>query len=290
MKWYQAKEQAAGEKRLYITWLIYKMLGRKAVRIVAVIVTFFAFLGAKEARRCSKKYLEIIELKPSLYNQVRHFLEYSFSLVDNMEVFSGNYDTGRIIFNSGQDKIYFDEIISHGAFLIFSHLGNINVLRALVNKYNLPANIFIATEQSKIFNGFMKKIEINVPFTTYPVEKISIETSIEIKDKLARGELVFIAGDRTSKNSTNTEQKLFGQKVQFPAGTFRFAKLMECPVYFICALREGDNSKVYLKKFISDVPKSELADVMQKEFVSFLEKLTPLAPFQFFHFYDLFEN
>ena len=97
----------------------------------------FRILGAKEARRCSKKYLEIIELKPSLYNQFRHFLEYSFSLVDNMEVFSGNYDTGRIIFNSGQDKIYFDEIISHGAFLIFSHLGNINVLRALVNKYNL---------------------------------------------------------------------------------------------------------------------------------------------------------
>lgn len=290
MKWYQLKEQAAGEKRLYITWLIYKTFGKKTVQAIATLITFFAFLGAKEPRRCSKKYLKIIGIKPVIFNQFRHFLEYSFALVDRMEVFSGNYDYNKIIFDSEEDAHSLKEDVAKGIFFICSHLGNIEMMRALLWKYPANVNVFLSAEQCKTFNSFIKQIEVETPIKTYPVEDINIHTSIEIKDKLSKGEFVFMAGDRTSKTSTNTEGKLFGHKVQFPIGTFRFAQLMGSPVYFICALREGDKYRIYLKKFIADAPKSELADIMQKDFVNFVEKLTPLAPLQFFHFYDLFED
>lgn len=288
MKWYQVKEQAAGEKRLLITWEIYKIFGKKAVKLIAFLVTLFAFPGAKEARRCSKRFLEIIGLNPSLKNQFRHFLEYSYSLVDNIEVFSGNYDYNKIIFASEENKILWDKIIAHGGFLIFSHLGNINILRAFLNKYDVPANVFMSTEQAQIFNGFIKKIEVEVPVTTYPVEKIGIDTSIEVKEKLARGEIVFMAGDRTSRKSTNTEVKFLGQNVFFPQGTFVFARLMESPVYFVCALRDGENYRVYIREFISSKNKSERISQMQEEYIAFLESLTYKAPLQFFNFYDMF--
>ena len=297
MRWYQVKEQAAGIKRLMLMYHIYCIAGKKAVKFITFFVTFFAFIFAPQIRYYSKKYLHQVGVKPTLKNQFLHFLSYANILIDNMETFINKFNPANITFADEDTKNNFFNIVREkkGGFLISSHLGNIHVLRSFLsaeyNKYNVHVNIFLSETQCKIFNEFIRRIMLpQNDVTTYPVEQITIGTPIEIKEKIDRGELVFIAGDRTSKNSTNTEQKLFGQKVQFPAGTFRFAKLMECPVYFICALREGDNSKVYLKKFISDAPKSELADVMQKEFVSFLEKLTPLAPFQFFHFYDLFEN
>ena len=42
MKWYQQKEQAAGEKRLIILWNIYKFCGRKFVKFLVWFITFFA--------------------------------------------------------------------------------------------------------------------------------------------------------------------------------------------------------------------------------------------------------
>ena len=291
MKWYQAKEQAAGEKRLLITWKIYKIFGKKAVKIIAFFVALFAFLPAVDARRASKRFLEIIGIKPSLKNQFKHFLEYSYSLVDNMEVFSGNFDYNKIVFESEEDEKYWDEIIAHGGFLIFSHLGNINILRAFLAKYSVPANAFMAEEQCRVFNGFIKKISVEVPVTSYPVEKINIDTSIEIKDKLSRGEIVFMAGDRTSKNSTNIEVKLFNHKVMFPLGTFTFAYLMESPVYFVCVLKDGENCRFYLKKFFSlSLKKSEKIKQMQNDYIQFVENLTYKFPFQFFNFYDIFEK
>ncbi len=284
-KWYQVKEQSAGEKRLLLTWKIYKIFGKKAVQILAFFITFFAFLNAKETRRCSKKYLNIIGIKPTLTNQFRHFLEYSWSLVDRMEVFSGNFDYNKIIFDNKDDE----KIFENGVFVICSHLGNIDIMRAFLDKYpEKRVNAFLAKEQCKIFNSFIKQIAVEKPVTTYAVEDIGIETAIEIKDKLSAGEIVFMAGDRTSKNSTNSDVQFLGHKVQFPTGTFKFAEIMDCPIVFACALRENDKYRVYVKKFIPETKKCY--EQLRVEFVKFLEKHIPLAPFQFFHFYDLFED
>lgn len=291
MRWYQLKEQAAGEKRLFLTWYIYKIFGKRAVRLVAFFVTVFAFLGGRGPRRNSAKFLKIIGLKPSLKNQFKHFLEYSYSLIDRMEVFSGNYDYHRIIFDSEEVKNSLINDFEKGVFFICSHLGNIDIMRSFMDKYpERRVNVFLSAEQCKIFNNFIKSIEIETPAVAYPVEDINIETSIEIKEKLSAGEIVIMAGDRTSKNSSNSEVELFGKRVLFPLGTFKFAQLMESPVYFVCALREGEKYRVYLQKFHSDVPKSQRALQMQKDFALFIENLTYKAPLQFFHFYDLFEE
>jgi len=290
MRWYQAKEQAAGAKRLLLTWKIYKIFGKKAVRVLAFFVTLFAFRGAKEQRRCSRKYLEIIGLKPSLINQFRHFLEYSLSLVDRMEVFSGNYDYRRINFESEDERNMLENDLDRGVFFICSHLGNIDIMRAFLAKNpDRHVNVFLSAEQCKIFQDFIKEIAVEMPVSTFPVEEIGVNTSIEIKERLSQGEIVFMAGNRVSKNSSNTEAELFGRKFLLPSGTFKFAQLMECNVYFAAALREGQNYRVYLKKFEFSGSKSETLRRMQKEYAEFLEKLTPLAPLQFFHFYDFFE-
>ena len=83
---------------------------------------------------------------------------------------------------------------------------------------------------------------------TYPVEQINISTPIEIKEKLDKGELVFIAGDRVSESgSTIFETKFLGKTVEFPLGTFKFAKLMDCPTFFIVLVKNkaGEKNKIF---------------------------------------------
>ena len=292
MKWYLLKEQAAGTKRLLLLYYIYGIFGRNAVKFLIYFITFFAFRAAKEIRKNSAKYLKIIGLEPSFKNQYRHFLEYSLSLLDRMEVFSGKFDLQRISFANENDRAMLDKDFDSGIFFICSHLGNIDVMRALLKKHpEKHIRVFLAKDQCKIFNNFIKSISEKTEVTTYPVEEIGLETSIETKESLNKGEFVFIAGDRTSKNAANFQAKLFSRNVELPLGTFRFAQLMEVPVYFVCALKdEQENYKIYLKKFTNYDSKKTTLINMQNEYIEFLENNTRNYPFQFFHFYDMFDK
>lgn len=293
MKWYQVKELGAGAKRLILLYNIYKIFGRRVVKFIVYFITFFAFCSAGYIRKCSAKYLKIIGLKPSLINQYRHFLEYSISLLDRMEVFSGKFSPERISFADESDKKKLDEDFNKGVFFICSHLGNIDVMRALLKKYpEKHVTVFLSEEHCRIFNDFIKTVSAKMNVSVCPVEDIGLETSIETQEKLNNGEFVFIAGDRTSKNAANFKTELFGKSVEFPLGTFKFAQIMEVPVYFVCAIKDKDDCyTVHLQKFspLDSQSKSVTLKNMQHEYVQFLEEKTKLAPLQFFHFYDMFE-
>ncbi|MBQ4078034.1 hypothetical protein IJD15_02500 [bacterium] len=297
MKWHEVKEQAAGEKRLLLLWYIYKILGKNIVKFIVFFVTFFALLGAKKIKESSKKYLKIIGQKDSFFNVYKHCLSYSFALVDRMEIFSDNFSPNKIEFANEESRAQlFDDLAKEkGMFFICNHIGNIDVMRALMLS-NAKNNckgvcVFLAKEQCKIFNSFIAKITTEQPILLYPVEDIDINTSIEIKEKLDNNFVVFMAGDRTSKNSINFETDFLNHKVDFPLGTFKFAQMMEVPTYFISALKEkNDKYKLHLKKFYPEETKKETLEKMKKEFVMFTEKMVELAPFQFYHFYDMFKD
>ena len=297
MKWYEVKEQAAGEKRLLLLWYIYKLIGKKAVKSIVIFVVYFAILGAKKIRETSKKYLKIVGIKPTSYNVYKHCLSYAFSLVDRMEIFSDNFSPEKIEFSDEKSKMQLFEDLAKekGMFFLCNHIGNIDVMRSLMlsNARNTCSGVcvFLAKEQCKIFNSFIGKISTNQPIYLYPVEDIDINTSIEIKEKLDNNYVVFMAGDRTSKNSINFETEFLSHKVDFPLGTFKFAQMMEVPTYFISAIKEkNDKYKLYAQKFFVDESKKTTLEKMKKEFVEFTEKMVNIAPFQFYHFYDMFKD
>lgn len=299
MKWYELKEQSAGTKRLMLLWYIYNFMGKTMVKVVVFFVTLFAFLGAKENKKCSKKYLKIIGIKPNNINIFKHFLSYSYSLVDRIESFSNNFPIEKLIFEDEQIK---EEMIKDlksgkGIFFICNHLGNVDILRSFIfsdlHKYCHSVCVFLSKEQCKVFNQFIENI--GVKFTTdvvpFPIEDININTSIELEERLKKGSIVFMAGDRISANSINFETNFLSHKVEFPLGTFKLAQMMNVATYFVSAIKiKGDKYSIHLKKFTPRETKKETLQAMQQEFVSFLEEKTKLAPYQFYHFYDMFAD
>ena len=190
-----------------------------------------------------------------------------------------------------------EEDIFKNAFFITTHVGNVEIMRSLFQLQNeiepKRVNIFLQANACKIFNDFLKTLELHIPeIEVFPVEEISPQTSIEISDRLQNGEIVFMAGDRLSAQNENVayEAKFLNHKVKFPLGTLKFALMLNVPVYFIVCVKDGKKYKIFTEKFVSEkLKRSEKLEYLKLQYVKFLEKYTLLYPEQFFNFYDMWE-
>ena len=295
MRWFQIKEQAAGKKRLLLSWYLYKIFGKNILYIISAMMSFFVVIFSPKIRKYSKKYFCTIEpytkLKPNIINVYKHIHSYADSLADKIILYSGNFDINNIDFETDNDKkLLFEDINSkNGVLFIFSHIGNIEVLQSLLmsNAYypQVSACIFLSKIQSQIFNSFLDSIKVKFPVKIFPVEETGISTGIELKNEAEKGNIIFIAGDRVSENCQRKifSSSIFGNKITLPKGSFKLAKVLEISTYFISAVKINNNYKVILQKVVDFSDKNII-----EQYSKYLERVILKNPFQFFHFYDFF--
>lgn len=288
-KWFQLAEEGAGKIRLQALKFMFDKFGEFPVRIIAFFVVLSVFLKAKDRRNASLKFFKIINKKHLLLSAFRQFLNYGNSLVDKFLSVMGKLDPQK--FELPEEDIF------KNAFFITTHVGNVEIMRSLFQLQSeiepKRVNIFLQANACKIFNDFLKTLELHIPeIEVFPVEEISPQTSIEISDRLQNGEIVFMAGDRLSAQNENVayEAKFLNHKVKFPLGTLKFALMLNVPVYFIVCVKDGKKYKIFTEKFVSEkLKRSEKLEDLKLQYVKFLEKYTLLYPEQFFNFYDMWE-
>ena len=288
-KWFQLSEEGAGKLRLQALKFMFDKLGEFPVRIIAFFVVLSVFLQAKDRRNASLKFFKIINKKHLLLSAFRQFLNYGNSLVDKFLSVMGRLDPQK--FELPEEDIF------KSAFFITTHVGNVEIMRSLFqlkNKFEPKrVNIFLQANACKIFNDFLKTLELHIPeIEAFPVEEISPHISIEISDRLQNGEIVFMAGDRISAQNENIayEAEFLNHKVKFPLGTLKFALMLNVPVYFIVCVKDRNKYKIFAEKFVSDKQKrTEKLEDLKLQYVNFLEKYTLMYPEQFFNFYDMWE-
>lgn len=284
MKWYEVKERSAGEKRLILTYYIFKIFGKIPVVAIAFFVALGTFFAGKDLRFYVKKYLSIVGEKSNNINVFKLFLSYAFSAVDKIEVFSQKFDKKKINTNSVCDLFWKLKSEKQGAVCIFSHIGNIDVARVLIGSEQ-KISILLSLEQAKIFRDFLGKISDFKNINLVAVEDIGIETVIDLKNRIENGEFVFIAGDRTSKTARNIEVEVLRRKVDFPYGTFKLAELLDAPVFFVSCLKQFKGYEMSVVQFPTNGAKK-----MAAAFADFVSELALKCPFQFYHFYDFFKE
>lgn len=301
-KWFKLKEQGAGEKRLELSWRLYKIFGAFPLRIIAFFVATTVFLTAKERRQAAENFFTILNKYTNknysvLFSSYKLFINYANSLVDKIISFSGKMKATKFVFADEKERQTMYNTIDkgHGAFFIITHVGNIEILRSLLMSGDFAqpvnVNIFFQTDMCETFNKFLKKAEIKTNVEILPVENINIDTSLKLSEKLKNGELSFIAGDRISAQNANKTFKctFLGRQIELPVGAFRFALLMESPVFFIVCAKSNRQYKIHVAEFIShNSGKKETLEDMKRAYRDFLEKYTLLYPHQFYNFFDIF--
>lgn len=291
--WYKQQEQGAGTGRLETLWIVYKIFGVRILKVVVWFVALFIWMFARDARRASKTYRKKLnryqashKMSISEFSSFGHIRQFAYSLVDKMVAFCDKGTKIKMSIDKNSDWAKFESLIKsgHGAFLICSHLGNIDALNAIPNRGNMVMHAFMRTGQNAVFRRFLDHHNINLRTIFHSTDDIDISVAGEIYDAIARGELAMMAGDRVSANNPgrNISVEFLGEESKLPIGVFKFARSMECPVFAIFLLNKSrENYTLYIKQI-----DTKTIDTMAGEYISMLQKLTLMYPRQWFNFFD----
>ena len=291
------REQSAGKTRLELLWYIYKIFGVRFLKIIVYPVILIISIFAKPAVKASKQYRKILNiyqkqhnLSISKFSPVSHIYSFACAVVDKMSASCDKKTKIKIEIHKTPDWSEFQNLLKNnqGVFLICSHLGNIEALTAIKSTTEKTMHAFMQISQNSTFHNFMMRHNISNNTKLYPTENINLSTATEMFEYLKNGDLVMMAGDRTSKNTPNRYETIpfLGVNCQFPIGTFKFARAEYCPMFAMCLMNIGQEKyKLYVRKLSSQSTRQTII-----EYANFLEKLVLLYPKQWFNFFDFFEN
>ncbi len=296
-KWYQMREQSAGKMRLELLWYIYKIFGIRFLKMVIYPIILVISVFARPAVIASKKYKKILntyqkshKLHPSKFSSASHIYAFACAIVDKMSASCDKKTKITFKIDKNADWDEFQNLLKNdnGVFLICSHLGNIEALSAFSSNTKKTMHAFMQITQNSTFHQFMMRHNIAKNTILYSTENINLSTAAEMFEYLNKGDLVMMAGDRTSANSPNRYETVsfLGVDCQFPIGTFKFARAESHPIFAMCLMNiKHEQYKIYIKKLCGATTREIIC-----EYAEFLQKLVLLYPKQWFNFFDFFEK
>ncbi|NAX19241.1 MULTISPECIES: glycosyltransferase family 2 protein [unclassified Vibrio] len=284
---------------------IYSLLGRPIFNLMLKLVMSYYYLTGKQARQASEQYLQHLQsyanrrqiTLPNHLSSYNHLLSFGHTMLDKLAAWKGDFSVKNLTIH-GQESFQALVERKQGVLLLGSHLGNIELCRALGRRHShIKINALVFTEHAERFNAVMKAINPNSELNLIQVSRLGPDTAILLQQKIEQGEWVVIVGDRTStsKETRAVWADFLGQPAPFPQGPFMLASVLKAPVYLLFGLRD-ERSKtphfnVYFEHFSDniDLPRKErqaaLAQVVQR-YADRLEHYTLQAPLQWYNFFN----
>ena len=315
MNWYEVKEKSKIGLGYKIMFVLLKITPAVFMRILAFPVGFFYWLFAPSARHVSKAFLQTVSScrqtgdsdRGAKNSTLAHFISFALNLVENVQSWGGKFSFKDVIWQDDDVADLVKNInAGKGCLCLVSHLGNAQLMRALAseNQAGTARKMSVTSiTDTKITGGFVKLINSINPDSSLNVissDEIGPETIIILQERLEKGELVVIAGDRISANTDRTLNSTFMNKTaRFPYGVFLLVSLLNVPSYFIGGLRQKDFSlkpkyQMFVKKIPYDFncPRKERAERIQKTcdfYSSALEHFAKQKPYQWYNFFDFWQ-
>jgi predicted LPLAT superfamily acyltransferase len=259
------------------------------------------YLFSRQGRVALRQFYSVLseyagkDVKATTPRLFMHILGFAWSLMDKTDACTLRKNPPEMSVRDDAGWHRFRDAVNggKGAFLLCTHVGTVGVLPALPDalrrngaaSMRIPkVNAFQQMGHDAVFmKVFMKHFD-GSRLQLHAVEDIGVETAVAMKDAIGRGELVIMAGDRVSAGSkASFSRRFLGRDCVWPKGVYRFAKLMESPVFAVTCVRTGWNR--YEVHFAA-LEQTESA--MLDGFVSFLERETLDYPGQWYQFYDFF--
>lgn len=304
--WSEIREKGTVTGIKILFW-IYRALGQPIVHIILFPVVSYFFLTGRDSRAASLKFLNKafaagsphrhLRKQPSRLSSFRHFLSFAQAAIDKAASWNGDIKHTDIIFENKQELM---QLVASrtGAVIIGSHLGNIELCRALADSVSAARlNALMFTEHAAKYNSVLRKINPQVADRIIHLEHVSPETAISLKRKIDDGEIIVILGDRTAVHSENrfNRAEFLGEEAPFAQGPFILAALMDCPVYLMFCLKKEGRYHVYFERFAErmQLPRKAREQYLQKfiqQYASRLEYYCLQEPFQWFNFYDFWRQ
>lgn len=288
---------------IQILLFVYRLFGRRILSFFLYPVVAYIYFTGGASKQASKEYWQrIFALKKSSQTfthriGIAHFYSFAQSAFDKIDAWMGRITPDRVIYSEGHPIIELQKK-QQGAVFIGSHLGNLEVCRALGHgRYQTRINVLVFTHHAVEFNKVMKKINADSNVDLIQATHVGADLAILIKERIDNGEILVIAGDRTSVTSQGRViySPFLGEPAAFSQGAFILAAILDCPVYFLFCLKENNNYRIIFEhvadslKFSRKNRQASLTAVVNK-YAQRLEHYCLAYPYQWFNFFDFWQN
>lgn len=297
--WNEIRERG-GFRGLRFMLFAYRYGGRRLCSFFVCFIVGYFFFTSQTTRRSSRDFLRRVyaagglDREPTWRDGLRHSLAFGRSILDKFSSWMGDIQRSQCIWSNRQ--ILLDHAArKEGILLISAHLGNIEVLRAAIDGVpDLKINALVLQNNAEHINRLLAKANPNVKSGQLSLRSFSMDTAMDIKDRVDAGEFAAVLADRFPAGTRNRTVRVpfLGSKASFPQGPFILASLLECPVYFLVCLKGSGSNYVTHMELLSDridLPRGKRDEVLRCEiekYAKLLEKWALHAPYQWFNFYD----
>lgn len=298
-------QERGGTFGLKTLFAAYRVFGRRVFTILLYPVMTYFFLTSPKARRASKDYLHRVSQtleregrKPvESLNSFKHFIRFGDSILDKTASWAGEATSETVRY---VDPALYRDIISgdRGGIFIGSHLGNLEVLRAVGDLVQgMTVNALVFTHHSLKFMKFLEEANPRAVENFIQVDSVGPESIGRLKEKIDAGEWIAMVADRTSvsRESRAVYCEFLGSEAPFPEGPFVLSALLECPVYLVFCLKVDGKYDVYVEPFADPLllPRKTRQEDLQRAvgfYAQQLEQRCLTAPYQWFNFFDFWQG
>ena len=292
-----------GMRLMLAAW---RLLGRRAFALLLRPVVAAYWLSAATPRRASQAWLARVRNQlaaqgrpvPPALNSFAHFVRFGNAMLDKVASWRGELQLGRdVVFAPGAWEAM-DAASARGKLLLASHLGDVEVCRALAKLEGVKTiNALVFSDNAQRFKQVMAEMAPQAGLNLIMVNDIGPETAMLLRQKLDDGEWVAIVGDRIAVNRRPAREHrvvwapFMGQPAPFPQGPFILAALLRCPVVLIFALHQAGQLHIHCERFADPLPlpRGERQAALEQavaRYAARLEHFALLSPLDWFNFFD----
>lgn len=293
-EWTEQKERS-NTFTLKLICYIALNLSRGFSRLLLWPITIYFFVTSSSSRRASKQYLQKVPgLRGSYWEIIQHIHHFSAVILDRVYFLTDQFDRFTIDVINGE---ILDQIVSQnkGAILLGSHVGSFEVLRCLaIRREKLPLKILMYKDHNAMITKILDGLNPDVAGSV--INLASPTALFEMKESLEDGMLVGMLGDRVLESEKKVSCDILGEKVNFPEGPFKLAKLLKVPVIGFFGVYLGSNHYEIHHELLydgleKDENKSSLSiNVLTQNYVNSMERMIKKSPFNWFNFYDFWKS
>ena len=302
-------QERGSELGIRILLSVYRLFGHKIFSLILMPVMAYYFATGRSARQASLEYLQKLHQfspdsfqdTPGLKTSFRHFISFGHTLADRFAAWSGSVGMNQLTVN-GREPIEQRLANGEGVVLLVSHLGNVELCRALadLNTGDVPLriNVLVHTRHALTFNRVMEKVNPDSNVRLIQVDSIGPDTSIMLSDMIDRGEMVAIAADRLPEQDAGVslEANFLGERARLPKGPFILASILRCPVFTLfCTRTDASKYRLDVELFADPLvlPRKQREQHLSDAAQTFADRLgaacqrAPLEWFNFFSFWHI---
>lgn len=218
-------EKCASPAGLEFLYWTYRLFGGRALRAGACGVGLCAWTFSRGVRRAA--------------GSRRRLLAFCRSLADKMAVMAGGRGVPRAVPDGTADTRAFEADVQagKGVFVISSHCGTIEAL-AVLGEAPGVFHAWMDFSRTSVFTAFyLRHARTEGRVALHPVGEWGPETVFEAGDALDAGDCIVMAGDSGGGREMRVP---FGDgEIALREGTFRLARALGHPVYFVACLETG---------------------------------------------------